>query len=137
MNIKMIMIRLTALASVLVVLVGCSYTNNLMMRPDTPEYQNYVLATNKGYKIVTPSCPQPYNEEGEFELSHNWGCVTTRNLGLMLADPRDLLPQNSAMTFGTQELIGGSQRIQSNHPSQLTQTSLFEEDNILSLAPMW
>lgn len=46
------------------------------------------------YIVVPPNCPdwrKPSDEDPQNTSSSNLGCATTTNLGLMVADPRDLI----------------------------------------------
>lgn len=46
------------------------------------------------YVVVPPNCPdwrKPSNDDPQNTVSSNLGCATTTNLGLMVADPRDLI----------------------------------------------
>ncbi|WP_439814075.1 CpaD family pilus assembly lipoprotein [Zavarzinia sp. CC-PAN008] len=46
------------------------------------------------YVVVPPACPDwsvPLGAGDPQLVASNWGCATTTNLGLMVADPRDLL----------------------------------------------
>lgn len=72
---------------------GCYDTNDMVPWSAYPKHENLIIQTKNGQWIVmSPSCPVVYDQNGEFDPSQNWGCANTRNLGLMLANPKDLLP---------------------------------------------
>ena len=55
---------------------------------------NALLVTVERYVVTPPDCPnwtKSPSGDGENATSSNFGCATTTNLGLMVADPRDLL----------------------------------------------
>lgn len=56
--------------------------------------QNTVVVTVGRYVVIGPNCPDRSKPEGDDfsnTVQSNYGCATATNLGLMVANPRDLL----------------------------------------------
>lgn len=87
-------------------LSGCTDNNAMMPWYKTPEHYNQVVMTNKHkLAVLLPDCPTLYDQNGEFDPSQNLGCATTSNLGLMIANPKDLLHRRkSPIVYDTQPL---------------------------------
>lgn len=84
------LIKSGVLMSAGVFLAAC--TNNMVPYKNPPSYQNQlVLGKDNRWHVIPIDCPILFDQFGHYSPSSNLGCTQTRNLGLMIANPADLL----------------------------------------------
>jgi type IV pilus biogenesis protein CpaD/CtpE len=78
-------------ACFMVLLSACQTHNNLALPVADAPYQLHRLTMQQGQAVIAvPVCPNTGGEQGPSAFYNNFGCSTTRNLGLMLMDPWDI-----------------------------------------------
>ncbi len=75
--------------------------------------ENEVNLTVRRYLVTLPGCPDYTSRAGrtfDNRPHSNWGCATATNLGLMVAEPRDIARGRGATPGDSEALVLGFQR---------------------------
>jgi pilus assembly protein CpaD len=68
--------------------------NRIETDDTTPPLKGTFALSLERYVVTPPACPDwtdPLGQTDARQVASNWGCATNSNLGLMAADPRDLV----------------------------------------------
>lgn len=87
-------IRLLAKSSLLFGLgaLAAACTNEMVPVYNPPQYQNQLVQGRYDqWQVVPIQCPILYDQAGHLKPSNNFGCANVHNLGMMIANPADLL----------------------------------------------
>jgi pilus assembly protein CpaD len=77
--------------------------NRIETDDTTPPLKGTFALSLERYVVTPPACPDwtdPLGQTDARQVASNWGCATNTNLGLMAADPRDLVTGRS---FGPEQ----------------------------------
>ncbi len=95
-------------------------------RKSTSSFSSGVVLVLEKYLVVPPSCAdfsQPIGDARQAHAPSNFGCATVANLGMMVANPRDLIKGRSMGASDGTVMAAGVDRYRKDSVKELLNTS--------------